>query len=862
MQAHASHDLPEPIHALTLTPMLGRQAEVDHLLALLTGGHRLVTIIGPGGVGKTRLATHLAELMETEFERDVVGVALTAVHDPGLVLPTLGQALEIDTTSPDGLLERIAAALRERESLIVLDNMEHVRDTAPEIAEILARAPEATMLVTSQAPLGIRGEQLFPLAPLPTPDNTLSATSDILQVSSVALFADRARAVNPSFKIDDTNARVIADICRRLDGLPLAIELAAARISILSPNALLARLANRLQVLGGGHRSMPERLRTMRHAIAWSYDLLTPAEQDLFRYLAVFSGGIPLEAVEAHAETGEPGMDDVYDLLAGLVDHSLLRAVPGSNGETRFLMLETLRDFGIEQLEHHGELDQARLAHATWAVSLAEEAEPAMTGIGQHAWMDRLDMEWDNIRAALGWTIERGHSRLALRILGAIWRFIAIRGHITEGRAFLDRALAWEPVAATPERIRGLIAAGYLAEDRRDLDASAARFREAQELAQEAHNPLLASQVEIGLGTVDHDRGEYASALEHHNAGLSLAREAGNQRAIAVALGNLATVSYFTGDYEAARMAWEETRQIMHAIGDVQSEALTTSSLGSLAMEVGDYERARALLTEAVALNRAANNRRDLSFALANLAEVWFKLGDLNLAESMFDESVSALREQGDSVIVAMITIIRARVAIARGDLSRAASQILESTATLQVAEDRFYLARCAEVMAAVSQRAGRHAEAVEFLAAAAALRAETGATVPPEDQADIDVVTAAIRAALPAAEYKRLTHSGGEMDLDTLCRRIMDSAREVIGTPPVAPVTTPPAPTEPDNPLTAREREVLRHLAEGASTREIGDVLFISPRTASTHVENILRKLGASSRAAAVAYALRNGLV
>jgi len=837
--------LSSPVPALPaiLTPVLGRETELDHLQALIgTRSIRLITLTGPGGVGKTRLVLHLATTLMREFDRDVVFVPLALIRNADLVLPTIGQALGLLADASDTFRERLGVALAERSPLLVLDNFEQILEAAPIVATLLAQSPETTILVTSQTALGIPGEQRYPLSPLPTPATDLTTAEHILRSDAVALFIARAQAVKPDLAVDDPVAVTIAEICRRLDGLPLALELAAARINILSPEALLARLSNRLQLLGSERRGIPDRLRTMRHAIAWSYDLLTADEQALFR------------------QTDRDR--DVYGVLSALVDHSLLQAQPLPNGDTRFLMLETLRDYGIEQLEIRGEDDDARLAQATHILKLAETAEPHLTGRTQQAWLERLDPEWENVREALDWSITHGHVSIALRILGALWRFCSTRAHVSEGRAFLKQALDGSTIEEPAVRIRALYGAGFLAEDQRDLDVALAFFQQGQELAAQNAMPLLESQGQIGLGTIAHDRGDYVAANTHHAQALVLARLAGDQRSIGVALGNLAAVSYFQGNLDAAERNWEEISQLMRATGDIQTEALAVSNLGALASERGEFERARELLARALELQREMNSMRDIPYSLANLAEVWFRLGDYTLAEDLFNEAITALRDYADAGTAAIVTDNHARLVCARGDMPRAAAMILDSVGVLTGIGDRHSMVLNAETLAALCVHRQEHAVAVEFLAAAATIRAEIGATLNPVELAEVETLTSQTRCALGEHRFAAHWTAGTGMDFDALSRRMTIVARDIAG-PSIAPSPTPvPGPPPIEHNLTNRELQVLRLLAEGRSTKEISDLLSISPRTTATHVTNILGKLEVTSRTAAVAWAMRAGLV
>ncbi len=618
-----------PALPAVLTPVLGREVELDRLQVMIdTPSIRLITLTGPGGVGKTRLALHLAATLITEFDRNVVFVPLASIRQADLVLPTIGQALGLLADASDTFRDRVVAALAAQPTLLVLDNFEQILEAAPIVATLLVRSPATTILVTSQTALGVPGEQLYPLSPLPTPATDLTTAARILRSDAVALFIARAQAVKPDLAVDDPVAVTIAEICRRLDGLPLAIELAAARINILSPDALLARLSNRLQVLGSERRDVPDRLRTMRHAIAWSYDLLTADEQALFRQLSVFAGGISLDAVEALYRDTDSDRD-VYGVLSALVDHSLLQARPLPSGDTRFLMLETLRDYGIEQLEILGEGDDGRLAHAAYFLGLAETAEPHLTGKDQRAWLDRLDPEWENIRGALAWSLAKGHEVIALRTMGAIWRFCSIRGHVAESRIWIERALNATTGERTAFRSRALNGAGYLAEDQRDLDSAQRFFEQALDLAVSISSLPNEYRACLGLGTVAHDRGDYAVAFDFHSRAADIARESGDQRGVGIALNNMATVRYFQGKPDEAERYWEEGCLIVNAVGDYLAEAIALSNLGAVVMERGDFARAQAFLDRALTLQRELNDSSGIPYTITNLAETWCYLGDL-----------------------------------------------------------------------------------------------------------------------------------------------------------------------------------------------------------------------------------------
>ena len=858
---------PSPL-PVELTPLLGRDRESEQLQSLLDEpSNRLITLTGPGGVGKTRLALHVASSLLEDFDDNVAYVPLASIREPNLVLPAIAQTFGVFSDARDAPEDQLVEVLQDQQVLLVLDNFEQVLDAASSLANVLARCPRVTMLVTSQAPLGIAGEQLYPLLPLATPSSEQATAEDILDTDAVALFVQRARAVNPHLELDDDVARTIAEICRKLDGLPLAIELAAARITILSPNALLARLNNRLQVLSGDRRGVPDRLRTMRNAVAWSYELLSPAEQALFRRMSVFAGGISLEAVEAIVPPDGNG-HDAFDVLGTLVNHSLVSSIPLSAGEPRFLLLETLRDYGLEQLDITGEDEDARLAHAMFFVELAEAAEPHLIGRDQEEWINRLEPETENLRAACGWALSHGREELALRIGGAIWRFCSRHGLASDCRNWLERALDAGSTRNSPWRARALIGIGNFFEDLRDVETARAYFEQARNAARASGNLVAESEALIGLGTLAHDIGEYAQALEYHSEAASIARESGNKHCIARAVGNMGTVSYFRGNLADAERYWEECRQLMMSLGDLTMEAVVSSNLGALAFDRGDLDRAEKLQQRALHLQRQMKATRDIPYTLINLGDVLCQLDDYTQSHDCFAEAIPMLREQGNTAIEGMALHGFAALMKAQGDLPRAAKLVMESTPLLAEAGDQRSLIGNTELLAGICAAHGHHTGVVTLLAAAACNRKALEADPTPQLLEEFDALNQAARSALGEHEYRRAHEIGSQMDLAALTRRIGIIAREIVGTqqpfPDPLEVVDSIETGEPavEHNLTAREIEVLHLLAQGQSTGEISEALFISPRTTTTHITNILNKLGVTSRTAAVAQALRLGLV
>jgi predicted ATPase/transcriptional regulator with XRE-family HTH domain len=590
------------------TPLVGREREVGEILGRLTRpAVRLLTLTGPGGTGKTRLALAVVEQLSDTIADGLVFVPLAPLTDPALVPSAIAEALGVREEGGQPLRERLQQYLATKQVLLVLDNVEHlVSGVAPLVSDLLAAAPELRVLATSRVPLRLRGEHEYPVPPLGLPRRKPPPTAEQLsQYEAVRLFIDRAQAVRADFAISNETAPAVAEICHRLDGLPLAIELAAARSRMLSPQAMLTRLEQRLPLLTGGARDAPARQQTLRNAIAWSYDLLEKEDQTLFQRLAVFAGGMTLEAVEAVVNSD--GNLDVFAGLERLVEQSLLRQEEGSDGEPRFTMLETIREFGQEQLEASGEVEEMRRRHAAFFLTRAEAAEPGLYGADDRIWLQRLDAEHDNLRTALGWSMER-EPETALRLVAAVWRLWYVRGHLLEGQAWADRVLETSEGTATITRGRVLNGAATLVAALGDANRDHALNEASLALAQELGDQIGQVRALHDLGVGSFEQGTLESGRIFLEAAVSLARELGEWWWVAAGLTNLAEIAVHQGDLSGAMPLLEEALRLSRQNGLRSVMASVTTALGVVAEARGDLPSAITWHRQGLALFSEVGN--------------------------------------------------------------------------------------------------------------------------------------------------------------------------------------------------------------------------------------------------------------
>jgi predicted ATPase/DNA-binding SARP family transcriptional activator len=639
-----------------LNLFVGRTRDVVAISQLL-GATRLLTLTGSGGIGKTRLALETAAALRSRYPDGVAFVDLAPIRSPQLVLPTIGQALGIRDEGLRPARTLLQEALGTRRMLLVLDNFEQVLEAAPQLIELLIAAPGLRLLVTSRAPLRVSGEQEYPVPPLALPEaDTPLTPQQALEYATIGLFVLRAQAVQPGFALDEANLAAVVAICRQLEGLPLAIELAAARIRLLPPQALRARLSQRLALLTGGGSDRPPRHQTMRDAIAWSYDLLAPTEQRLFARLAVFVGGFSLGAAEQLADCPTPIGLGTIDLLDSLLNKNLL-AQRDIDGEPRFLMLEVVREYAAERLEASGDALAVRACHSAYVLALAQRAEPELRGPAQQAWLRQLDQEQDNLRAALARLYAADELLPALDLAGKLWRFWWMRGYMQEGRAWLDQILgrarlehARRPEDAALARAYGaaLYGAGALARGQSDLPAMRGYLEASLAVwGALADEPELA-KVLNGLGLVASEEGDVAGARGYFEQSLATFRALDDRWGIATVAANLALVLADLGEAEAAQALCEESLALQRAGGNTQGIANALSSLGRLLLRRGEARAALEAHEQELALREQLGNTAGIAYALIYLGEAARHAGDLARARAHFEQSIGLMQTLGE----------------------------------------------------------------------------------------------------------------------------------------------------------------------------------------------------------------------
>ena len=863
-QAH-THNLP-----VQPTPLIGREQDIASTSQLLRDTHvHLLTLTGTAGVGKTRLALQVAMDMIDDFADGVSFVPLASMSDPTFVAPAIAQTLGLREAEHQSTLDLLQAYLHNKHLLLLLDNFEQVLPATALLADLLAACPQLKLLVTSREVLHLRAEHLFLVPPLALPNpKRMPDIESLSHYAAIALFVQHAQAVKPNFALTETNAFTVAEICHRLDGLPLAIELAAARVKVLSPQALLARLERRLQVLTQGPSDLPERQQTLRNTIRWSYDLLHAQEQRLFRRLSVFVGGCTLEAVEAlYAALGD-GVGSVLEGVASLIDKSLLQQVEWKEAP-RLVMLETIREYGLECLAANGEAEDTRHAHASSYLALVEQAEPELEGPQAAVWLARLEQEYDNLRAALLWSGEQaeiekdGRCReMALRLGGALRRFWMMSTHMSEGRTFLERALAGSEGVAASVRAKALIGAARLAIGQGDYHRGEILCEESLVLCRKLADTRGVAYSIYLMGWVAWEGGNLASARSLLEESLALYREVGDRQNVAYDLYELAGVARIQGEYARAKALCEESAAMHRELGDTWGLAASLNLLAQVFLESqGDPVTIRSLLDEGMRLSRQLEDKDGIAWGNSIAGRLALSHGDVATAHVLLEESLTLYTEMGERQNFAESLAFLAKVEAYKGDHAAARALYEQSLALCREIGYQVWVAPCLEglagVVAAQESRGGSLAGtlwAVRLWGAAQTLRETIGAPMPPIDRADYERAVAAARVRLGKEAFAAAWAEGRTMTPEQACAaqgRTAVPQQTIIAAAPAYPAG-----------LTAREVEVLRLVAMGLTSAQIAEQLVISLLTVNTHVRSIYSKLGVTSRSAATRYAIAHQLV
>ena len=819
---------------IQVTSFVGRVQELSELKRLLPTT-RLLTFSGAGGTGKTRLALQLATEVLDDYKDGVWFVELAPLVDPALVVHAVAAVLGVHEMQDRPPLAALLDWLRPKQLLLVLDNCEHLIDACAQLADtVLHASRETRILATSREAMGIAGETAYLVAPLQIPDaHHPSPPAELKQFDSVRLFAERAQAAQPRFSLSDANASAVADICAQLDGMPLALELAAARVKVFQVEEIAARLSDRFKLLTSGSRTALPRQRTLRATMDWSYALLSEPERTLLRRLSVFAGGWTLEAAELvcpdESEVAPSAylvlhFADVLDGLTRLVDKSLI-TVDRASGGTRYDMLETIRQYASEKLGQSGEGERARARHLRYFLDLAESAEPHLWGADQVGWLDRLEAEHDNLRVALAWSrTSEGKTELALRLAGALGKFWEVRGYYREGREYLSAMLSQATGSGTVAYAKAMKAAGQLAFEVSDLPTA---------------RSLLEQSVSIYRALGPAATWSLAEALRH--------------------LGYTMTEM---GDYQTASPLLMEGLGMMRALKDDVGTARALRQLAWTLLRSGQFERAVQYFEESLQLFRRTGNKYEMSIILSGMADLALYKGDFERATVLEEESLQLAREIGYTWRIPASLGNLARIATRQGDLQRAVTLLAESLRLRRAIGEQGGTAWCLEKFAGIaltqaqhespSRRAEHFRRAARLYGAASALRASIGSALDLVDVREYERHLAILREQLdllvPPA-FESAWAAGQALTLD-------EAVAYALETPAAEPVK------EAVGGLTAREREVVVLIAQGASNREIADALVLSERTVESHVGHILNKLALGKRTQVRKWAVEKGLI
>jgi predicted ATPase/DNA-binding CsgD family transcriptional regulator len=815
---------------LPLNRFIGREQEILEVKGLLTST-QLLTLTGAGGCGKTRLALEIGRGASSAvaFKDGVWWVELAALTDPELLPQQIASSLSIVEKASRSLAETLSDFLQSKQLLLILDNCEHLVTACAHLIEALLRScPDLRILATSREAINIAGELVWLVPSLPLPETShLPPLEELGKYGAIQLFTERAAAVVPSFKLTPENAAAVLQICQRLDGIPLATELAAARVKVLSVEQIASRLDDSYRLLTGGRRTALPRHQTLRATMDWSYNLLSDHERILFRRLSVFAGGFTLEAAEAICTDAEVEEVEILDVLSRLVDKSLV-IVEERGDEVRYHLLETIRQYSQERLGEAGELALLQKRHWTWFAGLIDQAGIALLSPQQITWFNRFEREYDNMRAMFRNLLERGKAEISAHIgAGAFWHFWLYRGYLTEGRTILERILA-QYSEQTTARAWVMLNAGVMASYQNDFTRAIMLLEESLALARTLQDGQLIAYDLFSLGELRRGRGEYQQAISFYEECLVLLREIGDKMVTMLALSRLGLSLLAQGEYERSIALCEESLALAREFGSPDRVAGSLADLALAELEVSDYERVKVLCEESLAIWRQVGHKAGCAFTFSVMGRLALQQGDMERAMRCYQESLVLRQETGEKEGVAAALEGLARVAAIQGQTSKAA----------------------------------------QLYAAASALRDTMGTPMQPTERTSHELALEALRSDLSEDAFTKAWAEGQAMPLEQAIVAAQDMQARFASSPELETIAASSAPSAIITPrgnsfgLTVREIEVLQLVSLGLTDAQIAERLVISPRTVEAHVRSVLNKLGVNSRTSATRSAIAHNLV
>lgn len=887
-ERQAGNDLPVPLTdegkricswynlPAQLTPLIGREHTTAEVCTLLKRTDvRLATLTGPGGIGKTRVGQQVAVELSEQFLDGVCFVSLASLNNstllPSTIARMLGLKLGLDGQHTASVyLQFLKLFLHQKSFLLILDNFEQVAKAAPDLTELLAACPQVKILVTSRAALHIQGEHEVVVPPLGLPEREHIELLDcavLAQYPAIALFLQRALALKPGLALTQSTIQTIAHICRSLDGLPLAIELAAARVKLLPPQALRQRLAHPLQILTSNTQDAPARHQTLRDTIGWSYHLLEDTEQQVFRRLAVFVGGATLEAVETICGAFADQTQPVLDIVASLIDKSLLLQTEMDEGEPRITMLETIREYALECLSRSNEEEIVRQRHAACYLALAEQCEHELRGPRQAIWLRRLEREHDNLREILDWALghnaprqlQQLHIETAVRLTGTLRRFWQMHGHLHEGQSYLERVLAASEGVAVSSRARAqaLIAAGTLAATQNDYDRVEGYCRQSLALFRKLEDQSGIALSLFLLSVVPLMKNDSVGARSLTEEALALFRNMGDKERIAWSLSTLGLLDVREGKYIRAHTLYEESLLLHRELGDKRGIARTLLHLSSLLhISRGDQRTIHALLEESLLHFQELGEKVGIANVYALLGQLAFSQNDLAAARLWLEKSIRLARETGHQKDLAEALALLARVFLALGEYTQTRVLYEESLTLARNLKHSWLIVACLEGWAMMLADLQHYTWATQVWGAADALREAIRTPLTPLERADYERPIAATRTRLGEETFSATWAQGRAMTPD----QALAVDRQTRAALPNGIALFPSLGDGAG--LTARELEVLHLVASGLTNTQIAQKLVLSEKTVATHLTHIFNKTLSENRAGAVAFAIRHGLV